>query len=129
MDFYAGSQPRSFISFHLGEVSNGQPTQLTEERMEITQDDMDVTEQANNQTEDVIEVYEVTVSSPVREKTVKGVPGANNTTPKLQSSPQVEKQTDTSSLLSEINRRGGFAFSNSGSDESVNAYCVCKACL
>ena len=37
MDVYAASQQRSFISFRLGETSNGQPTQFTEERMETSQ--------------------------------------------------------------------------------------------
>ena len=62
------SQPRSFISFRLGEFSNGHQTQLTEERMETSQIDIDVTEQASDQTEDVIGLFEITASSPEPEK-------------------------------------------------------------
>ena len=50
MDFYAGSQPRSFISFRLGEILNGQPAQNTEENMETSQTGVDVAEQESDRT-------------------------------------------------------------------------------
>ena len=83
MDFYAGSQLRSFISFRSGETSNGQPTQFTEERLKTSQNDVDVADQASELTEDVIEVFEIIVSSPEPEETVERVPAASITIPKL----------------------------------------------
>ena len=63
MDFFAGSQPRSFISFRLGEISNDQPAQTAEESMETDQVGVDATEQGSDQTEEAIEVFEITLSS------------------------------------------------------------------
>ena len=68
------SQPRKFISFRIEEIPNGQQTQPTEEGMKTSQVDMDGTEQASDQTEDVIEVFEITASSPEPEDTVERVP-------------------------------------------------------
>ena len=125
MDFYAGSQPRSFF-FRIGEISNGQPAQTTEENMETDQTGADVTEQERGQTEDAIEVFEITLSSAEREETEQGNLPSKTVTPEQQSRPQVKKEIECISLLAEMYHRGGFVFSSSGSDESVGEYCTRK---
>ena len=126
MDFYAGSQPRSFISFHLGKISNGQPAQNTEENLETNQAGVDVAEQESDRTEDAIEVFEITLSSTEPEETEQNNLSTKIATPEQLSSPQVKKEAECISLLAEIYHRGGFVFSSSGSDESVGAYCTRK---
>ena len=102
MDSHAGSQPRSFISFRLGETANGQPTQLGEKEMETDQLSDDVTDQASFQTEDDIEVIEITISSPEPEGTGEKDPAIDNATPQLAKSPQVKKESESTSLLAEL---------------------------
>ena len=126
MDFYAGSQPRSFISFRLGEISNGQPAQTAEESMETDQVGVDVTEQGSDQTEEAIEVFEITLSPTEPDETTEDNLPEQTATPVQQPGPPVKKEAECISLLAEMYRRGGFVFSSSGSDESVGAYCARK---
>ena len=120
MDFNAGSQPR-FISFRLGENSNDQLAQTAEESMETDQIGVDVTEQGSNQTEEAIEVFEITLSSTEPEETAEDNLQEQTATPVPQPSPQVKREAECISLLAEMYRRGGFVFSSSGSHESVGA--------
>ena len=92
MDFYAGSQPRSFISFRLGEISNDQPAQTAEESMETDQIGVDVTEQGSDQTEEAIEVFEITLSSTEPEETAENNLPEQTATPIQQPSPQVKRE-------------------------------------
>ena len=126
--FFSGNQPRSFISFRLGEISNDQPAQTAEESMETDQIGVDVTEQGSKKTEEAIEVFEITLSSTEPEETAEdNLPEQTATTPVQQPSPQVKREAECISLLAEMYRRGGFVFSSSsGSDESVGAYCTRK---
>ena len=95
--------------------------------METDQLSVDVTDQASIQTEDDVEVIEITISSPEPERTAEKDPAIDITSPQLaNNSPQVKKESESTSLLAEIYRRGGFAFSSSGSDVSVGAYCARK---
>ena len=126
MDFYAGSQPRSVISFRLGEISNGQPAQTAEESMETDQVGVDVTEQGSDQTEEAIEVFEITLSSTEPDETTEDNLPEQTVTHIQQPGPPVKKEAECISLLAEMYRRGGFVFSSSGSDESVSAYCARK---
>ena len=123
---FAGSQPRSFISFRLGEISNDQPAQTAEESMETDQIGVDVTELGSNQTEEAIEVFEITLSSTEPEERAEDNLPEQTATPVQQPSPQVKREAECISLLAEMYRIGGFVFSSSGSDESVGAYCTRK---
>ena len=50
MDSYSGSEPRLFISFRLGDESNGQPLQLVaeEEKMDTTDSFVTASSTVNN---------------------------------------------------------------------------------
>ena len=126
MDFYAGSQPRSFISFRLGENSNGQPTQPNKEMMDTSQQNADVEEQSSDRTEDEIEVIEITISSSEPEYTPQKQPDPEVTTPERLGVAQIKREAESISLLGKIYKRGGSVFASSGSDESVGAYCSRK---
>ena len=126
MDYYAGSQPHSFISFRLGENSNGQPTQPNEEMMDTSQQNADVEEQSSDRTEDEIEVIEITISSSEPEYTPQKQTDPKVTTPERLGVAQIKREAESTSLLAKIYKRGGSVFASSGSDESVGAYCSRK---
>ena len=114
MDSFAGSEPPLFISFHLGNEQIGQPTQEGEELLETDPNSTANTVPPVTCSSDDIEVYEVTLSSPeISRLTVRAPPP---TVVKL------EPQTEVSPILAAIRKRGGFAFSSRGSDESCSAY-------
>ena len=85
-----------------------------------------LTSRASDQTEEDLEVIEITASSPEPEDTTEKVPTPDVMAPKPPSSPRVKREAESTSLLAEIYRRGGFVFSSSGSDQSVSAYCSRK---
>ena len=105
MDFYAGSQPRSFISFLLGENSNGQPTQSNEEMMDISQQNADVEGQSSDRTEDEIEVVEITLSSSEPEYSPQKQPEPEVTTPERLGVAQIKREAENISLSAEIYKR------------------------
>ena len=122
---FAESQPRSFVSFRLGEDSNGQPTQSAEEEMDTSHIVQDFPDHISILSNGIIEVYELVVSSPEPTEVTEGAPNVGVSTPMVLPEPQLKQETSTSLLLAEIYKRGGFpsAFSSSGSDECINAYC------
>ena len=92
MDFYAGSQPRSFISFRLGDISNGQPAQNTGDNMETSQTGVDVAEQESDRTEVAIEVFEIILASTEPDETKQNNLPTKVATLGQLSSPQVKKK-------------------------------------
>ena len=62
--FFAGSEPRLFISFHLGNETNGQPNQEAEEAMDTTSPNFACGEQTEASSSDEIEVIEITITIP-----------------------------------------------------------------
>ena len=94
--------------------------------METDQVGVDVTEQGSDQTEEAIEVFEITLSSTEPDETAKDNLPEQTATPVQQPGPLVKKEAECISLLAEMYRRGDFVFSSSGSDESVGAYCTRK---
>ena len=112
MDFYAGSQPRSFVSFLLGENSNGQPTQPNEEMMDTSQQNADVEEQSSDRTENEIEVIEITLSSSEPEYSPREQPEQEVTTPERLGVAQIKREAVSISLLAKIYKRGGSVFAS-----------------
>ena len=118
MGSFAGSEPRLFISFHLGHEQIGQPTQEGEELMETDLNSTANTVPPVTSSSDEIEVYEVTLSRPeISRPTVRTPPPA---------AVKPETQTEVSPILVAIRKRGGLALSSSGSDESCSAYITAK---
>ena len=100
MDSYSGSEPRKFISFHLGEEKNGQPTQEPESVESTTESLQTSTER----TEEVIS------ADPLPQQAVP----MDQRTPQLQCSPN-------QSLVSRI-----FGTDSSGSNDGCGTYITCK---
>ena len=100
MDSYSGSEPRKFISFHLGEEKNGQPTQGPE-----------VIEPEGSSTQaNVTETQVATQGEQPEQQVVAMDQGAAQ----LQQSP-------SQSLISRF-----FGTDSSGSNESCGTYITCK---
>ena len=64
VDTFAGSEPRLFISFHLGNEANGQPAQEGEEIMDTSSPNLARRERGESISSYEIEVIEITSSSP-----------------------------------------------------------------
>ena len=101
MNFYAGSQPRSFISCRLGEDSNGQPTQSTEEKMDTGHFNMDV-QIIPVLCQRILSKFSrlLLASSPDPEEAVDSAPHMDTNTPKSLHEPLPEQGTDATSKSS-----------------------------
>ena len=100
MDSYSGSQPRKFISFHLGEEKNGQPTQ-----------DLKVIDTEDNSDQTAAMETNPTVSEGQSELQVE---------PEDQRAEQLQ-QSPSPTLVSRF-----LATDSSGSLESCGTYITCK---
>ena len=114
MDTFAGSEPRIFISFCLGNESSGQLAPESVNMVDSTATKPDNTEQAEVSSDDSIEVIEITVSSPERVESAPNSPCkvvVKLEPEELTSQPLVQTPTDL-----------GFTLSSSDSSESVGAF-------
>ena len=117
MDTFAVSVPRLFISFHLDNETNGQLAQESAEAMDTTPVHMPNTEQQSSSSDFEIEVVEIT-SSPERADTPR--------TPLQEEIPEREPNPPTNLLPAQICKKGGFAFTSSGSHENCTTYLTKK---
>ena len=114
MDKFAGSEPRIFISFCLGNESSGHPAPESVNAVDSVATKPDDSEQAEISSDDSIEVIEITLSSPERVESAPSSP--------CKGAVKLEPEEFTSQPFVQTPIDFGCTSSSSDSSESVGAF-------